>query len=259
MLTNKVVLLTGATSSIGANVSKLLAEEGATVILVDKNEEKLQQVWNKLAGRHHLVQADITTTDGRKEIVNYCQQIGPDIDFVINNASQGQFSLFEELDENSLSSIINLNLTSNMLLIRHILPILLSQKSAQMINVGSIFGNIGLPGSSAYCASKFGFRGFTESLRRELLDTEVLIRYFSPQITKDDINDEKAVEMYQALGKKIDSSEYVAKQLVSFLKAKDPSQYAGWKGKILVRLNSLLPDVFEKSIFKRLSLMKQYL
>jgi len=259
MLTNKTVLLTGATGSIGSKISKLLAEEGATVILVDKNEEKLQQVWNGLAGRHHLVQADITSTHDRQEIVNYCQQLGQDIDFVINNASLGQFSLFEELDENTLTSIVNLNLTATMLLTQLLLPKLMTQQQAQIINIGSLLGNIGLPGSAAYCASKFGLRGFTESLRRELLDTQVLVRYFAPQITKSDINNEKAVEMYRALGKKIDTAEHVSKQLVSFLKAKDPSQHAGWTEKIFIRLNSLLPTVFEKSIFKRLALMKQYL
>jgi len=259
MLIDKTVLLTGATGSIGSKVAKLLTEEGATIILVDNNEEKLQQVWNELAGRHHLVQADIASSSGRQEIVNYCQQIGQDIDFVVNNASLGQFSLFGELDENSLSSIINLNLTATMLLTQCLLPMLLTQKQAQMINVGSVLGNIGLPGSVAYCASKFGLRGFTESLRRELLDTQVLVRYFAPQITKADINNEKAVEMYKALGKKIDTDEHVAKQLVSFIKAKDLSKHAGWKEKFFIRLNSLLPAFFEKSIFKRLPLMKQYL
>jgi len=259
MLSNKTVLLTGATGGIGSEIAKLLVDEGATLILIGREEARLQSLWHSLAGRHHLIQADISTAAGRKEILNYCQQLEQDVDIVINNAGIGQFSLFDELDEDALASIININLTSTMLLTQTLLPSLLAQPRAQVINIGSILGSIGLPGSTVYCASKFGLRGFSEALRRELLDTSVSVRYFAPRATKTDMNNDQVVALNEELGTKMDSASYVAKQLVSFINTNSTNYYLGWPEKLFVKINSLLPSIVEKSIFKQLPIFKLYL
>jgi len=259
MFTNKTIVLTGANGGIGSEIAKQLSATGATLVLVGLVEAELQQLNQQLGGQHHIVQADISSLEGRQFLVTYCQYIKNGIDIIINNAGVGQFCLFEDMDEAQISNIININLSSTILLTQSLLPLLLTRPSAQIINVGSILGSIGFPGSTVYCASKFGIRGFTEALCRELMDTKIAVRYFAPRATNTTINTDKVVEMNKELGTKMDSAEQVAIELVSFLKADKNRQYLGWPEKIFVRINSVLSGIVDKSLLKKLPIIKRYL
>jgi short-subunit dehydrogenase len=259
MFTNKTIVLTGASGGIGSEVAKQLSAVGATLVLVGLNEAGLQQLNQQLGGHHHLIKADISTLEGRQSIVTLCQELKEGVDIVINNAGVGQFSLFEDMDENQILAIININLSSTILLTQSLLPLLLTRPHAQIVNIGSILGSIGFPGSTVYCASKFGIRGFTEALRRELMDTKIAVRYFAPRATITAINTDKVVAMNNALGTKMDSAEQVAIELVSFLKADKFSMFLGWPEKLFIRINSVLPSMVDKSLIKKLSIIKRYL
>jgi len=259
MLTNKTILLTGANGGIGSEIAKILADEGAILVLVGLDKTGLEQLNQQLAGEHYTLQADISSSKDRNSILNFCQHLEQGVDILINSAGIGQFSLFNDMDEDHIAAIININLTSTLLLTQALLPLLLARPKAQVINVGSILGSIGFPGSTVYCATKFGIRGFSEALRRELLDTAVSVRYFAPRATKTAINNNSVVAMNTALGTKMDSAEYVAQQLVAFIKTKNANKFLGWPEKLFVRINSVLPAVVEKSIFKQLPIIKRYL
>lgn len=259
MFTNKTIVLTGANGGIGSEVAKQLSSQGATLVLVGLNEVGLHQLNQQLGGQHHSIQADITSFDGRQSIVSFCQQLKYGIDIVINNAGIGQFSLFEDMDENQISAIININLSSTILLTQSLLPLLLTRPHAQIVNIGSILGSIGYPGSTVYCASKFGLRGFTEALHRELMDTSISVRFFAPRATNTAINTDKVVAMNKELGTKMDSAERVAIELTSFLKTNDFSKYLGWPEKIFILINSLLPSLVDSSLIKKLPIIKRYL
>jgi len=259
MFTNKTIVLTGANGGIGSEIAKLLSKAGATLVLVGLDETGLQQLNQQLGGRHHTIQADISISEGRRSIVTFCQHLKEGVDIVINNAGVGQFSLFEDMDENQISSIIYINLSSTILLTQSLLPLLLTRPRAQIINIGSILGSIGFPGSSVYCASKFGIRGFTEALRRELMDTKISIRYFAPRATSTTINTDKVVAMNNELGTKMDSAQQVATELVEFLKGNKSSQYLGRPEKLFVIINSVLPWIIDKSLAKKLPIIKRYL
>lgn len=259
MFTNKTILLTGANGGIGSEIAKLLSKAGATLVLVGLDETALQQLNQSLGSQHHTVKADISISEDRRSIVTFCQGLKEGVDIVINNAGVGQFSLFEDMDENQISSIININLSSTILLTQSLLPLLLTRPNAQIINIGSILGSIGFPGSSVYCASKFGIRGFTEALRRELMDTNIAIRYFAPRATNTTINTDKAVAMNNELGTKMDSVQQVASELMVFLTVDKSSQYLGWPEKIFVKINSVLPWIVDKSLSKQLPIIKRYL
>ena len=259
MLKNKTILLTGANGGIGSEVAKLLAEEGAKIVLVGLNEASLQSLNVKLGGYHHVIEADISNADDRKQIVNRCLELESGIDIVINNAGIGQFSLFQNMNEEHISAIININLTSTLLLTQSLLPLLSTRPTAQIINIGSILGSIGFPGSTVYCASKFAIRGFSEALRRELGDTNITVRYFAPRATNTAINNEEVVAMNNELGTAMDSAEHVAIELLEFLKGNSASKYLGWPEKLFVKINSVLPNIVEKSILKQLPIIKRYL
>ncbi len=259
MIVNKTIVLTGSNGGIGSEIAKKLAEEGAILVLVGLDEEGLEQQLKSLAGPHHSVTADISTEQGRQAISDYCDAVGNGIDMLINNAGVGQFSLFSEMSSDQVAKIIGINLTSTMLLTQALLPLLTNGSEARIINIGSIFGSIGFPGSTVYCASKFGIRGFSEALNRELADTSVSVSYFAPRATKTTINSSKVEQMNDELGTKMDTPEQVASAFVHFLKKRQNRFYMGWPEKLFVRINSVLPSIVDKSIIKQLPIIKRYL
>jgi short-subunit dehydrogenase len=178
---------------------------------------------------------------------------------VINNAGVSHFSLFEKMLPSEITQIIETNLLSQMLLCHAFLPLLKSCPGSEIVNIGSTFGSIGYPGFSAYCASKFGLRGFSEALNRELADQPLSIRYFAPRATNTALNTDKVVAMNKALANEMDSAEQVAEALMAFLENTHHRAFLGWPEKLFVRLNGLLPKMVDQAISKKLDVIKRYL
>ena len=197
---SKTILLTGATGGIGGAIAKLLSQQGSTLLLVGRDANKLNQLKAELSEKHIIVKADIATESGRACIVEACEKLSQGLDMLINNAGIGQFDLFGQMTEEKIGQIININLTSTLLLTHGLLPILQKQNKAQIINIGSTFGSLGYPGFSVYSASKFGIRGFSEALRRELKDSDITVQYFAPRATKTAINNAHVDAMNKELG-----------------------------------------------------------
>jgi short-subunit dehydrogenase len=258
VLTEKRIVLTGASGGIGEAMALALAAEGAHMLLVGRQQDKLEALKQQLAGdQHHCVCADLATETGRAALLQACQREG--IDMLINNAGISDFALLEEQGPEALTRIIELNLTSPMLLIQALLPLLKQRKNATIINIGSTFGSIGHPGFSAYCASKFGLRGFTETLRRELSDSAVTVHYLAPRATLTSINTGPVVAMNKELGNRMDTPAVVVKALLKLIAKKRGSNgYIGWPEKLFVRINGLLPTLVDKALGKQLATIRRH-
>src|SRR5690606_32399913 len=142
-------------------------------------------------------------------LLQFCQQQGG-IDVLINNAGISQFALCQQ---QQFSEQVTINLLVPMQLCQLFLPELRRRKG-QILNVGSAFGSIGHPGFSGYCATKFGLRGFTEALQRELSGSGVQVKYFAPRATETDANSPEVVQLNHKLGIHMDNPAWVAEQLV---------------------------------------------
>lgn len=255
---NKTILLTGATGGIGSAIAKSLSKQGAQLVLVGRDKIKLSDLNNHLGGKHLDCVADISTPEGRETIIGFCENELRQIDVVINNVGLGYFGAFETMDPSMIEQIIQTNLISQMLLCQGFLPLLKTFKQSEVINVGSTFGSIGYPGFTAYCASKFGLKGFSEALSRELSDTKVSIRYFAPRATQTKLNTDQALEMNKALANGVDSPELVAEALVTFLGNSQHRMFLGWPEKLFVRLNGVFPTIVDQAITQKLNVIKQY-
>lgn len=258
---NKNVVLTGASGGIGRAVAEKLNAEGARLILVGRNEQKLMQLVDDLGDRPHVVVlADLGQDEGRQRLLDVCRNIGPDgISLLINNAGANEFGLFEEQSQTAIANLININLVSPMLICQDLLPLLRHHEGAQIINVGSTFGSIGYPGFGAYCASKFGLRGFTESLRRELSDSGLQVSYIAPRATHTDLNSDKIVAMNDALGTAMDKPSLVADEVMQIISTPVASDtYLGWPEKLFVRINALLPALVDSSLRKQLPIIRRF-
>jgi short-subunit dehydrogenase len=258
-LRNKSIALTGAAGGIGSAIAAQLAAQGATLLLIDRNELALKNLANSLGEQHIALSVDLTSAQGLQTVTECCAQLDNGLDMLINAAGINQFGAFESLSQDDINRLLNVNLQMQIQLTHAVLPLLKQQSSATIVNIGSTFGSIGFPGFAVYCATKFAMRGFSEALRRELADTSVTVKYFAPRATQTAINDDKVNAMNKALDTAMDTPEVVAEAFMAFLfKTKQSSAYLGWPEKLFVRINSLLPGVVDKSLIKQLPIIKRF-
>lgn len=254
---NKRILLTGAAGGIGAAIASALAMAGASLILTGRDVHKLKRLQAVLPGIHHYVAADISSHEGRQHILQFCTDHGG-IDVLINNAGISELSLLPQQSAEKLENMMQTNLMAPIWLCQLFLPMLKMRTEAAIINMGSTFGSIGYAGYSSYCASKFGLRGFTESLRRELADTAVHVMYIAPRATCTGINSDAVNNMNQQLGNKTDQPEQVAAIVCRALQKNRRQSFIGWPEKLFVRLNALLPRLVDNALRKQLHIIKHY-
>jgi short-subunit dehydrogenase len=251
---NKTILLTGAGGGIGRSFAAALAEAGATLILVARNQGGLDSLLADLPGSgHRVVLADIRTAEDRARVVRSCAD---GLDVLINNAGVNHFGLLESQSEEQLREMMEVNALGPMLLIQGLLPSLLERESA-IINVGSGFGSIGFAGYCGYSASKFALRGFTEALRRELVGTPVRVAYLAPRATRTAMNTAAVVAMNEALGNRMDDPERVAGELLALLRNKQKNRYIGWPERFFVRLNGLFPGLVDRALGGQLPVIRR--
>jgi short-subunit dehydrogenase len=251
------IVLTGATGGIGRAIASQLSREGATLILVARNDQRLTALVDELGGDHTAVPADLGDDEGRRKVVEACCEAG--IDMLINAAGINEFSLFEKQSASTIRAMLEVNLLSPILLTQDLLPVLRQQEQGRIVNIGSTFGSIGYPGFSGYCASKFGLRGFTEALRRELVDTNIRVSYVAPRATRTDLNSDTVVAMNDELGTAMDDPSLVAREVMSVIRGPANSdKYIGWPEKIFVRINALFPALVDNSLRKQLPTIRRF-
>ncbi len=255
-LENKRVLLSGASGGIGWAIAEKLAAVGAHLLLQGRNEDKLRQLQLALPGTHQRVVADTNTPAGRACVLQSCQQHG--LDVWINAAGVQDFKFFTDQDSELIQLMLQTNLLSPILLAQGLLPLLQQRSDAAIVNIGSTFGSIGHPGFVAYCASKFGLRGFTEALQRELADSHVRVLYFAPRATRTDLNSMAVTTLNEALGNRVDSPRQVAEELMSLLASKRKLRYMGWPENLFVHINALFPGIVHKALIKKLPLIRHH-
>lgn len=255
-------LLTGATGGIGQAMAHNLAAMSHQLVLQGRNDSALQALAQGL--RDKFPSCSVSTvvgdlTDGACQDELAAAARANEVNLVIQNAGINQFSLATNLEPTKTSQIMQVNLMAPMQLAAKLFPVLSAQANAQMIFVGSIFGYIGYPGNSAYCASKFGLRGFAQALRREWANSGVAVKYFAPRATKTAINEGAVDALNQALKVASDSPALVANRLVTFIAQSGFEYRIGYPEKIFVLLNSLFPRINDFFIRKQLPTINKYL
>jgi short-subunit dehydrogenase len=255
-LNNKKILLTGATGGIGKAIATRLSDAGAIVSLVGRKRGTLTPLLGSIGTEHNLLVADINSSEGRNLIAEHCT--AKQIDIVINCAGVLDFGLYEEQSQSSIEAMVMTNMLSPMLLCQQLIAPLKLRPEATIINIGSIFGSIGHPGFTAYCASKHGLRGFSEALQRELADSAIKIGYLAPRATDTEFNSAEVIALNKALGNSMDSPELVATELIRLLESNQARRFMGWPEKLFVKINGLLPNVVGSALIKNLALIKHH-
>ncbi len=177
----KTVCITGGGSGIGRALAIEAARRGLSVWITGRRAEKLAETC-AIAGiaGEQAVADDIATTAGRRALA---EELPERLDYLINNAGLVTTGEAGSLDDASIERLLCINLAAPIALTRLLLP-RLRQTSGRVVNIGSMFGEIGFPFFSAYSATKFGLRGFSEALRREVRHQGVGVTYIAPRATQ---------------------------------------------------------------------------
>ncbi|MDE4084281.1 3-hydroxybutyrate dehydrogenase [Planococcus maritimus] len=165
MVDNKVVLITGAASGIGYEISVDFAKEGAKIVLTDINEEAVQQAADELKGQGFDcigIKCDVTSEAEIKAAIDKTVETFGSLDVLINNAGMQHVSPIEEFPTEKYELLIKIMLVAPFVATKHAFPIMKKQGFGRIINMASINGLVGFAGKAAYNSAKHGVIGLTK-------------------------------------------------------------------------------------------------
>jgi len=249
---NKVVVITGAGSGIGRALAVEFKKLGAKLAINDNNETALLETVNLLGGPETVFYQAFNVADKAafyKFAEDVVEHFGR-VDVVINNAGVAIFKLTApEISIADYEWILGVNLWGMMYGSLAFLPHLRKQTESSIVNLSSVFGITGFPNQAAYCTTKFGIRGFTESLALEerMLKTGVTVTSVHPGGIKTNIarnaryagNDENAIQQVETTF--ITSPEKAAQTIIRGIQRKKMRVLIGRDAKLLYFLNRLSP------------------
>ena len=207
---NKIVLITGASSGIGAACAKIFAGAGARLILAARRWERLQQLEQMLAvpsQQIHLLELDVRDRTAVESAISSLPVNWCDIDILINNAglSRGLEKVYEAEIQN-WEEMIDTNIKGLLYVTRTVVPGMVSRGRGYVVNIGSIAGHQTYPGGSVYCATKAAVRSISEGLKQDLLGTPVRVTSVDPGMVETEFSEvrfhgdqEQAEKVYQGV------------------------------------------------------------
>ena len=246
----QTVVITGAYGGLGQALVQTLSAKGAQLILVGRNASKLTALKNSVDEQVLTLVGDVSNQQTTEKLAAVLTEHQSEQRMLINNAAISHAGFLANQSSEDIIQSMQVNLIAPILLTKQLLPWLKQARQAQVINIGSSFGGIGYPGFSSYCASKFGLRGFTQALSRELSGSSVTASYLAPRAMSTGINSSAVDAMNKQLGHAVDEPVDIAARLIKSIEKQTSEQFYGWPEKLFVKLNALLPSVVSKAIKK---------
>jgi short-subunit dehydrogenase len=254
----KSVVITGAASGIGLETTKIFLRNGHSVVMADRNEERLHEASSLL--KNHSAQllpvnVDVTSdSDCQRMITQTIDRFGR-LDVLINNAGISMRSLFLDVDLSVLHRLMDVNFWGTVYSSFHALPHLIASKGS-LVAITSIAGKHGLPGRTGYSASKFAVQGLMESIRIEHLKSGLHVLTFAPGFTRSNIRRSALMGDGTEQGDspvneaRFMTAESVAKKLYKAIKVRRREEVLTIPGKFTKMGNCLFPKTLDKIYFE---------
>jgi 3-oxoacyl-[acyl-carrier protein] reductase len=179
-LENKKVIVTGATGGIGSSVVEKFIEAKATVLATGRNTSKLEELKKKFKNLKTLTFDTSKHEDIEKFIDNSSNELGGNVDILINNAGINQDNLTIRMDIKEWKKVIDINLTSTFLLSKFAIKKMLKNKYGKIVNITSVIGHTGNVGQSNYAASKAAIISMSKSLALEYAKKNITVNCIAP-------------------------------------------------------------------------------
>jgi 3-oxoacyl-[acyl-carrier protein] reductase len=179
-LKDKLALVTGATGGIGQSIVKILANQGAKVIMVGRNEEKLQNLKQELGDNVYPLICDFNDDLQINSLIEGAEKEFGNIDILVCNAGITKDNLALRLKDEDWDMVIKMNLTSTFKLNRAAIKSMMKRRYGRIINISSIIGLGGNAGQSNYAASKAGIIAMSKSIAKEVAARGITINCVAP-------------------------------------------------------------------------------
>ncbi len=252
-LSGNVVLITGASSGFGEDAARLFAKEGCKVVLAARRLDRLQALAKEIqkeGGEAIAIPVDVVDRDEIEMMVQSTIDHYGQIDILFNNAGFGRLDWLENLDPaRDIETQMDVNLLGLTQVTRAVLPHMLAQKSGHIINMSSVAGWIAAPLYSIYSATKFGVRGFTDSLRREVAPFGIHVSGIYPGPAATEFGQhtgknpaKKTFNRFKGLSM---TSEYVARRVVNLAKSPRRVVIIPWWYNIVIGLDIFTPALVD--------------
>ena len=206
-IVNKVIVITGGSRGIGAEIVKNLAQAGHTIILnYNKSEQCAKNVENELKKQGcnvDIFKADVSRVDEAIKLINFAIEKYGRIDVLINNAGISQSKLFTEITDDDWLNMMNNNLNSAFYCSREAVKSMIHNKQGLIVNISSIWGVTGASMEVHYSTAKAGLIGFTKALAKELGPSNIRVNAIAPGIINTDMNKEYSEQDFIEIEKEI--------------------------------------------------------
>jgi NAD(P)-dependent dehydrogenase (short-subunit alcohol dehydrogenase family) len=184
-LSGKVAVVTGASRGLGLSISEAFIRRNARVFGLARHEGDLQNARERLGEGFTPIVCDVTDGEAVRAAFSRIMDEGSRCDVLVNNAGLGHFGRIEELSDEQWETVLNVNLRGVVLCTRAAVPLMKEQNErdgfgGHVVNIASVAGLVGNPNISIYNMSKFGVRGFSEALMKEVRDDRIKVTCIYP-------------------------------------------------------------------------------
>jgi len=258
-----VAIVSGAGSGIGQQLVWQLVEKNVKVFALEINEKSLRETLDNCSINKHLIETISIDVADENSIKNWTESVQSSIEnkpiILINNAGVSLFSgYFEHTDLKDFRWLMNINFWGAVYTVKYFLETLKKSPMAYIVNVSSVFGLGGVESNSAYCASKFALRGFTETLRMELQNSTIKTLLVLPgSVDTGIVQNAKLSSTYMTENMKQETVTQfaqraktkplqAAKQILKSIESDKEQLIIGYDGKIFSLITRIFPVLYSK-------------
>ncbi len=177
---SKVWLVTGSASGLGRNIAEAVLEAGDRLVATARDPRRLDDLVKKYGDQVRTAPLDVADEAATHAAVQVAVDAFGRLDVVVNNAGYGDLAPFEQVSSERFKALVDTNFYGVVYMTRAVLPIMRKQKSGYILQISSVGGRFGVPGSTAYHAAKWAVGGFTESLAQEVAPFGVKVCALEP-------------------------------------------------------------------------------
>ena len=249
--TRNYTLITGASTGIGYELAKLFAKDRHNLILVARDEGKLETAKNELSKCNvevKILSLDLSKSEDIQSLFNYVEMNKLNVDILVNNAGIGTFGDFSEIEWVKEEALIDINIKVLTKLTKYFLPKIIECKNGGILNVASTAAFCSGPRMAAYYASKAYVLNLTEAIYEECKDSGIRISCLCPGPVKTTFQDKAGIKKSESAKKYLMDAEEVAKVSYKDFKKGKLIIIPGMKNKLLVIGNKLLPRRISRKI-----------